>query len=73
MKTSTKIILGIVALLAVAALLLDPKLVVTLPKDGAGAKQNTFKGTYGHCYTEMFLIGGDHVAHLLMRKPVSKR
>jgi hypothetical protein len=32
-----------------------------LPPDGAEAKLNTFKGTYGHRYTEMFLIGGNAI------------
>ncbi len=34
---------------------------MTLPNDGAGAKLNTFKETYGHRYTEMFLIGGNAI------------
>jgi hypothetical protein len=53
--------LGIVAVLAVAAAVLYPRLVVSLPPDGAEAKLNTFKGTYGHRYTEMFLIGGNAI------------
>ena len=53
--------LGIIAVLAVAAAVLYPRLVVTLPPDGAEAKLNTFKGTYGHRYTEMFLIGGNAI------------
>ena len=53
---------GIVAaLIVIAAVVLYPKLVVTLPNDGADAKLNTFKGTYGHRYTEMFLIGGNAI------------
>jgi hypothetical protein len=53
---------SIVALLVVvAAIFVYPKLVVTLPNDGAGAKLNTFKNTYGHRYTEMFLIGGNAI------------
>jgi hypothetical protein len=39
--------LGIVAVLAVAAAVLYPRLVVSLPPDGANATLNTFKGTYG--------------------------
>lgn len=53
--------LGIIAVLAVAAAVLYPRLVVSLPPDGAEAKLNTFKGTYGHRYTEMFLIGGNAI------------
>jgi hypothetical protein len=53
---------GIVAaVIVVAAVVLYPKLVVTLPNDGADAKLITFKNTYGHRYTEMFLIGGNAI------------
>ena len=62
MSKTIKWALGIVAvLIAVAAAVLYPRLVVTLPPDGADAKLNTFKGTYGHRYTEMFLIGGNAI------------
>ena len=62
MSKNIKLALGIVAaLVVVAAFVLYPKLVVTLPQDGAGAKLNTFKDTYGHRYTEMFLIGGNAI------------
>ena len=62
MSKNIKWALGIVAaLIVVAAIVLYPKLVVTLPNDGAGAKPNTFKETYGHRYTEMFLIGGNAI------------
>ena len=62
MSKSVKWVLGIVvAIIAVAALVVYPKLVVTLPKDGAEAKPNTFKDTYGHRYTEMFQIGGNAI------------
>ena len=57
--------IGIVAVLVVAAIVVYPKLVVTLPKDGAEAKLNTFKGTYGGRYTEMFLIGGNAITKAL--------
>ena len=57
----TKITVAIVLLLGIAAIVLYPKLVVTLSKDGADAKLNTFKDTYGHRYTEMFLIGGNAI------------
>ena len=54
--------LGLVAaLVVVAAIVLYPKLVVTLPPDGAEAKLVTFKDTYGGRYTEMFLIGGNAI------------
>ena len=59
---NTKWALGIVAaLIVLAAIVVYSKLVVTLPKDGADAKLNTFKDTYGHRYTEMFLIGGNAI------------
>ena len=51
----------VVAIIVVAALVVYPKLVVTLPNDGADAKPNTFKDTYGHRYTEMFQIGGNAI------------
>ncbi len=47
MSKSIKWALGIVAIIAVAAAVLYPRLVVTLPPDGAEATPNTFKGTYG--------------------------
>ena len=48
MSKSIKWGLGIVAaLVVIAAAVLYPKLVVTLPKDGADAKTATFKDTYG--------------------------
>ncbi len=54
--------LGIVgALIVVAAIIVYPKLVVSLPKDGAEAKPNTFRGVRGQRYTEMFLIGGNAI------------
>jgi len=53
---------GIVAaLVVVAAIVVYPRLVVTLPPDGAQATPNTFKGTYGGRYTEMFQIGGNAI------------
>jgi len=62
MSKSIKWGLGVVAaLIAVAAVVLYPKLIVTLPNDGADAKQFTFKDTRGHRYTEMFLIGGNAI------------
>ena len=58
--------MGIVAaLVAVAALVVYPKLVVTLPKDGADATPFTFKNTRGHRYTEIFLIGGNAITRNL--------
>jgi hypothetical protein len=66
MNQNIKWTLGIVAtLIVVAAVVVYPKLVVTLPKDGAGAKLVTFKDTYGHRYTEMFLIGGNAITRNL--------
>ena len=61
MKTKTIVAISIVAVLVVVAIVVYPKLIVTLPKDGADAKLVTFKGTYGHRYTEMFLIGGNAI------------
>jgi hypothetical protein len=60
MSKNIKWALGIVvAVIVVVAIVLYPKLVVNLPNDGVDAKLNTFKETYGHRYTEMFLIGGN--------------
>ncbi len=53
--------LGIVAVVAAIGGIMYPKLVVTLPNDGAGAKPFTFKGVRGQRYTEMFLIGGNAI------------
>ena len=54
--------IGVVAaLIVVAAIVVYPKLVVTLPNDGADAKPNTFSGVRGQRYTEMFLIGGNAI------------
>ncbi len=62
MSKNIKWAIGIVAaIIVVAAIVLYPKLVVTLPDDGAGATPNTFRNTYGHRYTEMFLIGGNAI------------
>jgi hypothetical protein len=66
MSKNIKWALGIVvAAAAVAAIVLYPRLVVTLPPDGVGAKPNTFKDTYGGRYTEMFQIGGNAITKAL--------
>ena len=63
---NSKWALGIVSALIVAAVtVLYPRLVVTLPNDGADAKLMTFRETYGHRYTEMFLIGGNAITRNL--------
>jgi hypothetical protein len=51
----------VVAVIVVAAVVLYPRLVVTLPNDGADAKPFTFKDIRGYRYTEMFLIGGNAI------------
>ena len=61
MSKQVKIVLGIVAVVAVIGAVLYPKLVVTLPNDGADARPFTFKDVRGHRYTEMFLIGGNGI------------
>ena len=62
MSKNIKWAIGIVAaLIVVAAIVVYPKLVVTLPNDGADAKPFTFKDVRGHRYTEMFLIGGNAI------------
>jgi hypothetical protein len=64
METRKKIVwaAGIIALLlVVAGIVVYPKLVVTLPNDGADAKMVTFKDVRGLRYTEMFLIGGNAI------------
>src|SRR5271157_6173635 len=61
MSKNIKWAVGIVAVIVVAAIVVYPKLVVTLPDDSADAKPFTFKGTRGHRYTEMFLIGGNAI------------
>jgi hypothetical protein len=53
--------IGIAAVVAIAAIVLYPRLVVGLPNDGADAKPFTFKGVRGQRYTEMFLIGGNAI------------
>lgn len=60
-KKRTVWVIGIVAVLVVAAIVVYPKLVVTLPNDGANAKPHTFKAVRGQRYTEMFLIGGNAI------------
>jgi hypothetical protein len=55
------IALGVVAVVAVIGVVMVPKLVVTLPNDGADAKPYTFTGVRGQRYTEMFLIGGNAI------------
>ena len=61
MTRKTKIVIGIVAIVAAIGVVMYPKLVVTLPPDGADAKPFTFKGVRGQRYTEMFLIGGNAI------------
>jgi hypothetical protein len=63
MTTKVKIVvaLGVIAVLAVIGIVMYPKLVVTLPNDGADAKLYTFTGVRGQRYTEMFLIGGNAI------------
>ena len=62
MSKNIKWAVGIVAaLIVLAAIVVYPKLVVTLPNDGADAKPFTFKDVRGHRYTEMFLIGGNAI------------
>ena len=58
-------LIGIVAVVAAAAFVVYPRLVVTLPDDGAGAKPFTFKDVRGQRYTEMFLIGGNAITRNL--------
>ena len=57
MKKKIAWLVGILAVLVIAAIVVYPKLVVTLPKDGADAKLVAFKEVRGQRYTEMFLIG----------------
>jgi hypothetical protein len=59
-KTSKIIAAFVVAILAVCVFLY-PRLVVTLPNDGADAKPYTFTAVRGQRYTEMFLIGGNGI------------
>ena len=47
--------------IVVAAVVVYPKLVVTLPDDGAGATLATDRAVRGLRYTEMFLIGGNAI------------
>ena len=62
MSKNIKWALGIVAaLIVVAAIVVYPRLVVTLPNDGADAKLVTERGVRGLRYTEMFLIGGNAI------------
>ena len=63
MTTRLKIVvaLGVVAVVAVIGVVMFPKLIVTLPNDGADAKPYTFNGVRGQRYTEMFLIGGNAI------------
>ena len=61
MTKQVKIVLGIVAIVAAIGVVMYPRLVVTLPNDGADAKPATFKAVRGQRYTEMFLIGGNAI------------
>ena len=60
-KLKIAAILFFVAAVAVIGLVMYPKLIVTLPNDGAEAKLNTFNGVRGQRYTEIFLIGGNGI------------
>jgi hypothetical protein len=53
--------LVVFATVAVFAGVVYPKVVVTLPNDGADARQVTDRGVRGQRYTEMFLIGGNAI------------
>ena len=59
MRIKIAIVLGVVAV--VIGVVMYPKLVVTLPNDGADAKLVTQRGVRGQRYTEMFLIGGNAI------------
>jgi hypothetical protein len=60
-KKIVVVALGVAAVLAVVGVVMYPKLVVTLPNDGADAKPYTFNSVRGQRYTEMFLIGGNAI------------
>ena len=61
MTRTGKIVVALGVAVVAAGAIMYPKLVVTLPNDGADAKPNTFTGVRGQTYTEMFLIGGNAI------------
>jgi hypothetical protein len=65
MKNNTKFIavVGIVALLAIAAAVVYSKAVKPIPQDKAGAVERTFDNLMGSRYTEILLVFGNGLTH----------
>ena len=61
MKKKTKIVLGIAALVVVAAIIIYSKLTASLPDDGANAKMAHHTNTLDNRYLEVFVIGGNYI------------
>jgi len=61
MTRTLKIVVAFGIVLVGVGAIMYPKLVVTLPNDGANAKPFTFTGIRSQRYTEMFLIGGNGI------------
>ncbi len=61
MSKTMKWILGIAAVIVVAALVVYPKLVVTLPADGANAKESHYENLNRLRYVELFAVGGNAI------------
>jgi len=61
MKKKTKIVLGIAALVVVAAIIIYSKLTASLPEDGVDAKMAHHTNTLDNRYLEVFVIGGNYV------------
>ena len=66
MNKNIKWAVGIVAtIIVVAAIIVYPKLVVTLPKDDAQLTELKFDGLMGSRYTEILLVFGNAVTKQL--------
>lgn len=63
MRTKNKITLGIVAVVATAAVLVYPKLIAKAPSDDASLAELKFEGLMGSRYTEILLVFGNALTH----------
>jgi len=61
MKTSTKVIIGVVAVILLGGIVLYSKAVKSLPPDGAEAKMTRFNNLRDVRYAEIFLIAGNGI------------
>jgi hypothetical protein len=63
MKSKTILVVGVAALLAIAAVVIYSKAVKPIPPDKDGAVERTFENLMGSRYTEILLVFGNGLTH----------